>query len=409
MPTPHEPLLTTRLQRLVFWGAVAALAYYVLNMFGSVLMPFVAAAGLAYFLDPIATAWEKRRIPRTLAAILLVTGFFTLCVIAVLLLIPLFRAQLVLLVSRVPEYVASLQEYVMGLMDAIEEHLGPDVSIQRLRQMATNQASAVVGWVAQAVGTLLTSGVAIVHVLMLVVVTPIVAFYLLRDWPKIIAKVESWVPRAYAPTVVQLANEIDRILSAWLRGQALCSLTLGLFYAIGLSAAGLELGLIVGITAGILSFIPYVGTMTGAVGSIGLAIAQFDAWQDVAIVAAVFMAGQVLEGYVLAPKLVGSRVELHAVWVMFALLAGGSVFGFLGILLAVPVTAAVGVLIRFWLRRYLVSPFYHRPAASAGPAAAEAPMPEAAATAEIRAEAMPAAVAPASRTPTPTPTPTAAS
>ncbi|MCC7427153.1 MAG: AI-2E family transporter [Alphaproteobacteria bacterium] len=374
-PAAPEPLLSTRLQRLLFWVALLAVVYYVLQMFSGVLMPFVAAAGMAYFLDPIATAWEKRRIPRTASAIVLVTGFFALCIIAVLLLIPLFRAQLVLLVSRVPEYVAALQEYVMGVMDAIEERLGPDVSIQRLRQMAANQANALVGWVAQAVGTLLTSGVAIVHVLMLVVVTPIVAFYLLRDWPKIMAKVESWVPRVYAPTVVQLANEIDRILSAWLRGQALCSLTLGLFYAIGLSAAGLELGLIVGLTAGILSFIPYVGTMTGAVASIGLAIAQFDAWQDVAIVAAVFMAGQILEGYVLAPKLVGSRVELHAVWVMFALLAGGTVFGFLGVLLAVPVSAAIGVLTRFWLRRYMASPFYLEPPHPEPAPAAETPSP----------------------------------
>jgi len=370
-PPPH----VMRLQRVGFWIAVALGVFYLMHLFGSVLLPFVAGAALAYFLDPIASAWERHHVSRTASALLLLIGFFALCLLVLLLLIPLFRSQIVLLLSRVPDYIATLQSLVTQLTDVLEHRLGPDIAIQRVRQLAANQIGAVVSWMAQSVGTLLTSGVALVNVAMLLVVTPIVAFYLLRDWPKIIAKVESWVPRAYAPTVADLAREIDRILSAWLRGQALCSLILGLFYAVGLSMAGLELGLIVGMTAGILSFIPYVGTMTGGITSIGLALAQFRSWEEVAVVAAVFVAGQILEGYVLAPKLVGSRVELHAVWVMFALLAGGAVYGFLGVLLAVPISASIGVLARFWLRRYMASAFYLSGAPP--PAASDLPPEEA--------------------------------
>jgi len=154
------------------------------------------------------------------------------------------------------------------------------------------------------------------------------------------------------------ALEVNRILSAWVRGQALCCLLLALFYAIALSLVGLDLGLIVGLSAGLLSFIPYVGTITGAVSSLGLALAQFPTWGGVLEVAGVFLVGQLLEGYVIYPRFLGDRVELHAVWVIFSLFAGGAVFGFLGVLLAVPVAATIGVLARFWLRRYLASPLY---------------------------------------------------
>ena len=188
-----------------------------------------------------------------------------------------------------------------------------------------------------------------------------VAFYLLRDWRRAVARVDSWLPRRYAGVLRAQAREVDRILSAWLRGQALCCVALAVFYAVALSAVGLDLGLIVGLSAGLLSFIPYVGSITGGVASIGLAMAQFPTWTGVATVAGVFVAGQVLEGYVIYPRFLGDRVELHAVWVIFALFAGGAAFGFLGVLMAVPVAAALGVLLRFWLRRYLASPLYLDP------------------------------------------------
>jgi predicted PurR-regulated permease PerM len=198
-----------------------------------------------------------------------------------------------------------------------------------------------------ALSRVIGGGFAIVNALTLVVVTPIAAFYLLRDWPRLVAKADAILPHRYAGVIRAQVVEVDRILSAWLRGQLLCCLMLAAFYAIGLTVVGLDLGLIVGLTAGLISFIPYVGTITGAVTSISLAIAQFPDWNGVFLVAGVFVLGQILEGYVIYPRLLGNRVELHDVLVIFALLAGGAAFGFLGVLLAVPVTAALGVLARF--------------------------------------------------------------
>jgi predicted PurR-regulated permease PerM len=211
-----------------------------------------------------------------------------------------------------------------------------------------------VGALTQVIG----GGFAIVNALTVLVITPIVAFYLLRDWSFIVRRIDALLPLRYAGVIRAQALEVDRILSAWLRGQLLCCLMLAVFYAVGLTVVGLDLGLIVGMTAGLLSFIPYVGTITGAVTSLGLALAQFPTWHGVIMVGAVFLLGQILEGYVIYPRLLGNRVELHDVLVIFALLAGGAAFGFLGVLLAVPVTAVLGVLARFWIRRYLRSPLY---------------------------------------------------
>jgi len=218
----------------------------------------------------------------------------------------------------------------------------------------------MLGFLAAALSRIVGSGFALFNVLSLVVVTPVVAFYLLRDWRRAVARIDSWLPRRYTGVLRAQAREVDRILSAWLRGQAMCCLLLALFYAVSLTVVGLDLGLIVGLAAGMLSFIPYVGSITGGAASIGLALAQFH-WPGVAVVAGVFVLGQVLEGYVIYPRFLGDRVELHAVWVIFALFAGGAVFGFVGVLLAVPVAAALGVLARFWLRRYLGSPLYLEP------------------------------------------------
>ena len=173
--------------------------------------------------------------------------------------------------------------------------------------------------------------------------------------------VDSWLPYRYRDVIRAQAREVDRILSAWVRGQALCCLLLALYYAAGLTVAGLDLGLIVGLMAGLLSFIPYVGSITGGLTAIGLALAQFPHWRGVAVVGGVLVVGQILEGYVIYPRFLGDRVELPAVWVIFALFAGGAAFGFLGVMLAVPVAATIGVLARFWLRRYLASPLYLDP------------------------------------------------
>ena len=360
-PLPPEPRRATRAQRVTLLVGLALAALAAIQLFASILLPFVAAAGIAYFLDPLALRLTRAGMGRGAAALLLVTALVATALVFALLLYPLIVAQVGILVSRVPAYANDLRLWAGQVIVHLQQRLGQDYVDGKLRDLVSGQAGAMLGFLAGALTRILGGGFALFNVLSLLVVTPVVAFYLLRDWPGVVQRVDRWLPRRYAGVLRLQAREVDRILSAWLRGQALCCVLLALFYALALQLVGLDLGLIVGITAGVLSFIPYVGSITGGVTSIGLALAQFPTWAGVAEVVAVFVTGQLLEGYVIYPRFLGDRVELHAVWVIFALFAGGAVFGFLGVLLAVPVAAMIGVLARFWLRRYLESPLYLDP------------------------------------------------
>ena len=351
----------TAYQRWALLAGLAILIYFAFSLFASILLPFVVAAGIAYFLDPPTTRLARGGVPRGAAALLMILALVTACLLFALLLYPLLLAQIGLLIGRVPSYVNAVRTWAGDVIVLLQDRLGSEYVDGKLRDVVGGQAGAMLSFIAGALSRIVGGGFALFNVLSLVVVTPVVSFYLLRDWRRAVARVDSWLPRRYAGVLRAQAREVDRILAAWLRGQALCCAALAMFYAIALSAVGLDLGLIVGLSSGLLSFIPYVGTITGGVASIGLAFAQFPDWRGVAVVAGVFMAGQILEGYVIYPRFLGDRVELHAVWVIFALFAGGAAFGFLGVLMAVPVAAAIGVLARFWLRRYLDSPLYLDP------------------------------------------------
>ena len=356
----------TRGQRIALLVGLTVAAWLALQLFASILMPFVAAAGIAYVLDPAATRLTRLGLPRGLAAIAMIVAVLAAALLFVLLLYPVILSQIGLLLGRIPQYVSLLQGWARELITRLQDRFGHDVVDDKLRDLVGGQAGAMLGFLASALSRVIGGSVALFNVVSLVVVTPVVAFYLLRDWPGVVARVDSWLPRRYAEVVRAQSREVDRILSAWVRGQALCCVFLALYYAAALSLVGLDLGLIVGLAAGILSFIPYVGSITGGVGAIGLALAQFPSWRGVIMVGVVLVIGQILEGYVIYPRFLGDRVELPAVWVIFALFAGGAAFGFVGIMLAVPVAATIGVLCRFWLRRYLASPLYLDPPAPHG-------------------------------------------
>ncbi len=351
----------TPVQRWALIVGLAIAAWLVISLFSSILLPFVAAACIAYFLDPLARQLTRLGFSRAVAAFILIIGLIAVGLLTVLLLYPLVVQQVGVLATRLPGYVSGLGDFAQKIISDLQKSLGPEFINGKLQDLISSQAGAILSFVAQALTRLITGGVALFNVLSLAVVTPVVAFYLLRDWPRVVARLDSWLPRRYGVVLRAQAHEVDRILSAWLRGQLLCCLFLAIFYAAGLSLIGLDLGLIVGLGAGILSFIPYVGTITGAALSVGLALAQFPLWSGLIRVAAVFVVGNLIESYVIYPRFLGDRVGLHAVWVIFALFAGGAAFGFLGVLLAVPVTAVIGVLARFWLRRYLQSPLYLDP------------------------------------------------
>jgi predicted PurR-regulated permease PerM len=352
---------STRNQRLALLVGVVGVLYLALHLFASILLPFVAGAGIAYVLDPFCTRMVRARVPRGVASILLVIGLILVALLFVLLLYPLVLSQVGILVERVPEYARGVSAFAAKTMAQLQQRMGSDIIDAKLTDLVSSQAGSVLGFVTGALSHIVGGGFAIFNVFSLAIVTPVVAFYVLRDWPTVTSRMDGWMPRRYQDVVRAQAREVDRILSAWVRGQATCCLILALYYAVSLSLVGLDLGLVVGLAAGTLSFIPYVGSITGMVTAIGLAFAQFPTWAGVLRVFAVFIVGQALEGYVIYPRFLGDRVELPAVWVIFALFAGGAGFGFLGVMLAVPVAATVGVLMRFWLRRYLRSPLYLDP------------------------------------------------
>ncbi|MBS0642937.1 MAG: AI-2E family transporter [Proteobacteria bacterium] len=335
-----------------------------LQLFGSVLAPFVAAGVLAYALDPAIRSLHRLGLSRGLAAGLMIIAVLLGVLLFALLLYPLVIVQVSLLVTRIPHYATLVQDWSKHMLSHLQEQFGPEVVNDKIRDLVAGQAGSMLSILLSTFTGLIGSGFAIFNLLSLAVVTPVAGFYLLRDWPRIVRMIDSWLPYRYRDVIRAQAREVDRVLSAWVRGQALCCLFLALYYATTLTIAGLDLGLIVGLMAGVLSFIPYVGTITGGVTAIGLAMATYTHWSGVLMIVGILIVGQTLEGYVIYPRFLGDRVELPAVWVIFALFAGGAAFGFVGVMLAVPVAATIGVLARFWLRRYLASPLYLDPPAT---------------------------------------------
>jgi predicted PurR-regulated permease PerM len=344
-------------RQIRFWIVgllIVAVALYLLR---GVLVPFVAGMAIAYLLDPVCDRIERLGCSRTIATTIVTVLFVTIFVGVLLLLVPLIQSQIVDLITRAPQLIEALTARAAPLIALVEKHLSIE-EVGQLRSMIGGQAGGILRWIGQALAGVLSSGLALFSILSLVFITPIVTFYLLRDWDRLIERLDQLLPRPYADVVRQQARLIDETLAGYARGQATVCLVLATFYGIGLTLVGLEFGAAVGIVTGLLSFVPFVGATTGFVVGIGIALAQFSEWSSVLLVAGVFAAGQVLEGNFLTPKLVGERIGLHPVWVIFALLAGGALFGFIGVLLALPVSAIVGVLVRFGTERYRASPLY---------------------------------------------------
>jgi predicted PurR-regulated permease PerM len=296
-------------------------------------------------------------VPRGIASFVVLTLFFLAAVLVLLLFVPLLQAEIGELLRKVPQLVSVAQRAADHLMTLAERYATPE-DMQRAREAVGARVGDVFAWLVRVLQSMLTSSVAIFNALSLIFITPVVAFFLLRDWDRMLARIDSWLPRAHAPVIRQQAAKVDETLGGFVRGQGTVCFLLGSFYAIALSVVGVEFGPIIGVLIGFISFIPFIGTAVGAVLSIGLTAVQFGNWTHVLIVAGIFIFGQVVEGNFLTPKLVGDRVNLHPVWVIFALLAFGALFGFVGVLLAVPIAAILGVLVRFALARYLASPLY---------------------------------------------------
>ncbi|SMF83273.1 Predicted PurR-regulated permease PerM [Tistlia consotensis] len=344
-------------RQLRTWAIGLVVFVVLLYLLRDILLPFVAGMAIAYFLDPICDRLERAGLSRTWSTVTVTAGFVVLLLLFLGLLVPMLVDQGGTLVAKLPQLVDLLREGLQTLLAKVQHQADPAL-FEKIRGAVTEQLGKLTSVLGGLVGGVLTGSLAIANFLSLLFLTPVVAFFLLRDWDRLVERIDGWLPRRQAPTIRRLAREADAILSGYVRGVASVCLILGTFYAIGLTAVGLSSGLIIGLIAGFLSFIPFLGVAIGSLLSIGLALLQFDEHWRILAVAVIFVVGQSAEGNFLTPKLVGDRIGLHPVLVIFALLAGGTLFGFTGVLLAIPVSAVIGVLARYSLSEYLASPLY---------------------------------------------------
>jgi predicted PurR-regulated permease PerM len=336
-----------------YW-AIAAICFFVaLWYLGGVMLPFLVGGAVAYFLDPLADRLERLGLSRAVATVVITIAAFVMVVLIVLALIPVLVQQLTALINAAPTLVSEFQAFLIIRFPELSD------STSVMRTTLDQFAQAI-----QAKGAILAQGVVssvfgVMSWLIFIVVVPVVAFYLLLDWDKLVGRIDDLLPRDHAPVIRKLAQEVDKALAGFVRGQVTVCMILGVYYATGLVAAGLQFGLVIGAIAGAMTVIPYIGALVGGALAIGFALYQFwGDWVSIGIVAAVFGFGQFVEGNVLTPRLVGKSVGLHPVWLMFALSLFGGLFGIAGMLVAVPISAAIGVLMRFAIGQYQDSLLY---------------------------------------------------
>lgn len=343
------------------WILVAiALTGWLIWLLGPVLTPFFISFLIAYMADPVVSRLETWKIRRDVAVALVFTVFFGLLILALLVAVPILVREAAELFGRIPEFIEALQSKVLP---RVEQHLDLEVSVQafdaeRARELIQEYFQSIARFAGGAFSAITESGGRFLIWVTGMVLVPLVSFYLLRDWNLLLARVREMLPRNIEPTVVGLTRDCDRALASFLRGQLMVMLSLGLIYAAGLWIAGLNNALAIGMIAGLVSFVPYLGALIGIVLAGTTAVIQNPEWWFLLSIAAVFAVGQLLESFVLTPKLVGDRIGLHPVLVIFAVMAGGQLFGFTGILLALPAAAAGTVLVRFFYRNYRGSSIY---------------------------------------------------
>ncbi|MCE8533218.1 AI-2E family transporter [Ruegeria pomeroyi] len=339
--------------QLRYWGLAAAVFVAVLYLLGDVLLPFVIGGAIAYFVDPVADRLERWGLSRTAATAVITIASVLLFVLMVLMVVPALIAQMIDLINVLPQLFQDLRTFVSTHFPSVlDRESNAHQMIASVMETLKSRSGDLLKTLAGSVGSA-------INVVLLLVIVPVVAVYLLLDWDRMIARIDQLLPLDHAPVIRRLAGEIDAVLASFVRGMGTVCLILGTYYAVALMIVGLQFGLVVGLIAGLVTFIPYLGALIGGALAIGLALFQFwGDWLSIGLVAAIFALGQVVEGNLLTPKLVGSSVGLHPVWLLLALSVFGALFGFVGMLIAVPVAAALGVLARFATGQYLGSRLY---------------------------------------------------
>jgi predicted PurR-regulated permease PerM len=349
------------------WVLIAAVVGWLIWLLSPILMPFLLAAVFAYLGDPLVDRLERWHLKRGLAASVVFIAMLLVVAIALVLVVPLVQRQIARFIGALPGYVAWVTGYAIPWVEQQLHVPASEFDTTTLLARLREHIGALGGAAAVALRYATRSGMALVGVGVAVVLVPVVTFYLLRDWDRLVTHVDALVPRSAQPTVRRLARETDTVLGAFVRGQLLVMLGLAIYYAVALKLVGLDVGPLIGMLAGVVSFVPYLGFIVGIAASILAALAQFHDLPHLVLVVVVFGVGSVLESYILVPKLVGDRIGLHPVAVIFAVLAFGNLFGFIGVLLALPLASIALVLLRFLRERYQASPRYAAPGTSAAP------------------------------------------
>lgn len=349
--------MSGRAYRLLFWIGLIAVVIFALGVLQSILLPFIAGVVIAFVLAPAVARLERWGVRRTLASLVVLIVFLVGVALVFVLLVPLIQNQVVTLIGKVPSLVTFLQDQLGKVINLAQQELPAD-QVQKLRDMVGAKLGEALSWLASLFQSLITSSIAILNIVSLVIVTPIVTFLVLRDWEKMVALIDDYLPRQSLATVREQAKIVSEMLVGFIHGQALVCLILAIYYGTTLSFAGLDSGLALGLLIGVLAIIPILGGALGFVLALGLAASQYGTWRAIITVCIIFAVGQTVEGNFLTPKLVGDRIHLHPVWVMFALFAGVTLLGFAGLIVAVPAAAVIGVLVRFALGRYRRSAVY---------------------------------------------------
>lgn len=349
--------MTKTKEKILFWIGGIFLFCGFLYSVSSILLPFVVGIMVAYFLDPVVDKIEDLGSSRSFATASITTIFFLIIIISALLLLPVMYDQFLALAGKIPEYVTIFHERYAPEIEKILKQVD-GASANELKDKISGLSGYIIDFTGKVIANAWASGVALLNLVSLIFISPIVAFFMLRDWDKMVAKIDSWLPRKSAKTIREQMSLIDGAVSGYVRGMGNVAILLGIFYATGLSLIGLDFGLFIGLATGFLCFIPYVGVFIGMTTGLAVAYFQFGDIEHVGMVLAVFMIGQFIEGNFVTPRIVGKKVGLHPIWIIFGLLAGGALFGFVGVLIAVPVTAVIGVLSRFALSEYMKSSLY---------------------------------------------------
>jgi len=335
------------------WVGTIVAASLSIYLTRGILLPFMAGLAAAYFLDPVADALENRKVPRGIAAALVIAVFFLVVAGVILALWPILQSQIGSVSETLPKALAGFRPWLNETLSSFSAQFGVSLG-QDVDGMLATFSDELLLRIKNSASGVLQGGLALFNIITLILISPVVAFYLLRDWDLLVAKVNSWLPPANAGVVRDQCRKVDEVLAGFVRGQLLVSTSMGVLYGLGWSLVGLDFGVVLGVLAGIMSFVPFVGALFAAAVAVAIAIGQwgFDL-SHVGLVAGVFLVVQTIESAFLTPRLVGERVGLHPVWVLFAVMAGGEILGFLGVLVAVPVAAALAVLVRYWIDRYL--------------------------------------------------------